>query len=259
MPNFPLRVQQVLDEGYEFRFGDYLSRGFQILNRNPGLFIAFLLLYLTINLFLAVIPIVGTLATFILNPPLSIGFYYAAHRLANDEPLAFNDFFRGFDKFGNLVLTSLLYALILIGASLPGLIILITGGVMSFAGGMGDDPFASMGSLMIAGLILALVPAIYFGISYLLAPLFVWFYDMEPWPALEASRKLVGRQWFSFFGFAVVVGLIGISGAILLLVGLLYTMPFVYCALYAAFADITRLGETESGEADVIEHFVPGI
>jgi len=85
----------------------------------------------------------------------------------------------------------------------------------------------------------------------------VWFYEMEPWPAMEASRKIVSKQWFMVLLFLFAVGLIAMAGLILLGVGILYTLPAMICALYAAFADVSRLNEASGGEADLIDHFVP--
>jgi len=55
---------------------------------------------------------------------------------------------------------------------------------------------------------------------------------------METSRKLVGKEWFSIFGFLFVLVCINMLGAMALGIGLLFTVPFSYCAIYAAFDDI---------------------
>jgi len=257
MAYVPSKIQQTIENGYEFRFGDYISRGFDIMNRNTGLFIGYFLVYILITVVLAAIPILGSLATVIIAPALSIGIMIAAHKTDIGESLQFNDFFKGFDKLGNLFLTNLLSGLIAFAAALPGIILIISIGISSFNEFDGAAAIISNPMLWL-GFLVAFIPAIYLSISYVYAPMLVWFYNMEAWPAMEASRKLVKKQWGTTFGFIFVLGLIAMAGLILLVVGIIYTVPAVQCATYAAFADITRLhDDDEATQTDLIDHFVP--
>jgi len=251
MSNFPAKIQQIIDGNYEFRFGDYISRGFTLMGRNPGGFIGFFLIFILISLVLTVIPILGTLISLVISPALSIGPYIVANKVDREEPTEFGDFFKGFDRLWPLFLTSLLTGLIVLVAVLPGIIVVFT------AGGIGEFGEPESPTVLWIGILLAFLPAAYLGVSYVFAPMFVWFYEMEPWQAMEASRKIVSKQWFTVFLFLVAVGLIAAAGMILLIVGFLYTAPAMICALYAAFADVSRLNEERSGEADLIDHFVP--
>lgn len=61
---------------------------------------------------------------------------------------------------------------------------------------------------------------------------------MDFWEAMEASRKIVSKEWFSIFGFIIVLGLINLCGFLCLGVGLLFTVPMTSCAAYAAYADV---------------------
>lgn len=256
MSNIPTKIDRVLQEGYEFRFGDYISKGFDLVNKNLGGFIGYGLVYLLISLVVAMIPVLGQIAGLIIGPALLAGFYHVANQVDRGEQTVFGDFFKGFDKLGNLFLTSLLTGLIVVVAAIPGLIVLFTSG-LSLTSFMTDEPEINM-SMIIVGVLLMLIPLMYLAVSYLFAPMLVWFYDLKPWDAMETSRKLVGKNWGIIFGFALVMGIIASLGVVLLGVGLLYTMPAYICANYAAFADITRLNEDdESNSADLIDHFVP--
>lgn len=270
MAYLPSKIEQIIENGYEFRLGEYISRGFDIMNRNAGLFIGYFLTYFAISIVLAVIPFIGGLASMVIAPALSIGTIIVAQKTDVGESVDFNDFFKGFNKLGNLFLVSLLAGLIAIAAALPGIILLIYAGISSFneLRGLGEigEPdellngvFAIfLNPMLWVGFLAALIPAIYLTISYLYAPMLVYFYNMEPWPAMEASRKLVKNHWGITFLFLIVLGLIGIAGFIVL-VGILYTVPATQCATYAAFADITRLNEADDeNQDDLIDHFVPG-
>jgi hypothetical protein len=135
--------------------------------------------------------------------PLSAGFLIVAHYLAMDKLVIFDDFFNGFKHFAGLFLFT----------------------IISFI-------------LIFIGFIAFILPGIYLSVGYVFTPFFIVFSRMSFWEAMEASRKLVHRQWFSIFGFLIVLVLINFAGVLLLGIGLLITVPLSYCALYAAFDDI---------------------
>ena len=253
MAQLPNAIQRVLDEGYTFQMGDYLSRGWQILQKNMGNFVAFVLVYLLIQALFAFIPIIGAIAGIIVNPALAVGPFIVADKLAHDRPTTFNDFFKGMDKFGNLLLAYILQALVIVGACVPGVVLLFMGGI-SF---MSAEGLESAGSMFWAGVLLTLIPAVYLGVSYTLSNQFVWFYDLGAWEAMEASRKVVGKNWLSFLGFFIVLGLVALVGLIALGIGLLFAIPLIWCALYAAFAAITgRDRDDDEGLPDLADHLI---
>lgn len=253
MSDFPAKIQQIIDGRYEVRIGDYISKGFTLMGRNTGGFIGYFLLVMLINVVLAIIPFVGSLASMVISPALSVGPYIVANKLDRDEFTQFSDFFKGFDKLGNLFLTSLLTALIIAGAILPGIIMLFSSG-FDFEYFEFTDPNPT---ILTISILLMLLPVVYLGVSYAFAPMFVWFYDLGAWQAMEASRKIIGKQWGMMLILLIAIGIVAMAGLILLVIGILFTAPAMNCALYAAFADITRLDEEHDGESDIINHFVP--
>jgi len=116
------------------------------------------------------------------------------------------------------------------------------------------DPFAFLSGLS-AGLLLFLIPIFYFLVAWSFAPMFVIFYKMQPWDALETSRKLITKRWFTFFGFSIVLILIAMVGILLLCVGIFYFYPAVMNAYYVAFEDITKFYE-DFEEDDIMDHLV---
>ena len=82
------------------------------------------------------------------------------------------------------------------------------------------------------------------------AILFVLDKRMNFWPALEASRKLISKKWFSFLGLAVLLVLTNLGGAFALGIGLLVTIPWTYCIIVAAFEDIVGLNGVNSHPED---------
>jgi uncharacterized membrane protein len=276
--SFPSKIQRIISEGYEFKLSDYISKGFALVNKNIGGFIAFALVYILINVAAQIIPVIGPIAVSVVAPALIIGFAIVANKIDRDEPNTFSDFFGGFSKFGDLFLTALLTGLLAILAALPGLAVFgysVYNSITELAAdperldtssmdpsnpfGVYSQVFSLMSSGMgLVGLLLILIPVIYITTSFLWAPYLVWFKNMRPWEAMQASRKLVAKNWWMTFFFVIVIGVIGALGFLLFCVGVLYTFPVIYVSQYAAFADITELNEDGDNEAaDVIDHFAP--
>jgi hypothetical protein len=174
--------------------------------------------------------------------------------LDKGETAEFGDFFKGFDTIGQLALTALVMNLILIGSLVPFFLAISSSGLISWYMELMQNPtdFGDIPQIPSwSGLLI--LPAIYLGVAYSWAYKFVVFYKMSFWDALESSRKLITKKWGIFFLFMLVAGLIGAAGVILLCVGILATLPVVYCAVYASFADVTKLNEAGTDSSDNIE------
>ena len=191
--------QHLIDNGYEFKFGDYLNRGFQIFGKDPGPFIGYTALMMVIMV-ASVFTIIGI---FIVAYPLIAGFYIYANKVANDEPRKFADFFQGFNNMGQLSMAMI---------------------VSLF--------------LVMIGFICLIVPGIYLGVAYMFVVPLIALGRLEFWDAMETSRKVITKNWWWFLLMGIVAGIIGSMGQILLYVGMIVTMPIQYCIYYAAFEGI---------------------
>jgi NhaP-type Na+/H+ or K+/H+ antiporter len=161
--------------------------------------IEYFILFALIFFIAASVPAIG----FIFVQPLAAGFLIAAFYLSSGKQIIFEDFFDGFKHFAGLFLFTLISTLILFVAFLA-----------------------------------LFIPGIYLVVGYIFTPFYIVFARMDFWEAMESSRKLVHREWFSIFGFLIVLVFINLLGLLALGVGLLITVPLSYCALYAAFDDI---------------------
>ena len=63
------------------------------------------------------------------------------------------------------------------------------------------------------GLIIAMIPAIYLSISWMFSLPLIIDKQMEFWPAMSASRRMVAKHWWLVFGLMVVCGLINLAGS----------------------------------------------
>ncbi len=250
------KLEELIDYGYNFNFGDYISRGFELFQKNIGGFIGFTVLFLIIVMVASFIPVLGSFAVqLVLGPALTVGFYLVANKIDKNEECVFGDFFKGFDYVGQLALAALVMGLIMIACLLPMF------AAIGFLGGF--DWLINFEENILNGMefpnfpfwaFVFVVPMIYLGVAWQWTNLFIAFYNMRFWDAMEISRKIITKQWFIIFLFAIVIGLIAGFGAIFFLVGMLVTIPMMMCAQYAAFADITQLLEEE--KADIVDHLV---
>ncbi len=252
------RIESILQNGYDFKFGDYISRGFEILQKKLGGFILFTLVFLAIVVVIQLIPFIGPIAVqFFISPALTVGFFLVAHKLQKGETVEFGDFFKGFDYIGQLALTSLIMSLIIVASLIPFFLAVAGTGIfewymdaMQMRGEIGDLP------QLPAWTFLLMLPAVYLGVAYYWAYMFVVFYNMSFWDALESSRKLITKKWFLIFAFLIVVGLIAMAGMIIVCIGLLASIPATMCMVYASFEDVTQLNKESSEGDDIERHLV---
>jgi hypothetical protein len=248
------KIEEIIRNGYDFKFGDYISKGFSLLQKNMGGFIIYAMVTLVLIMVINFIPFIGALANnFILTPVLTVGAYMVAHKLDKGEQTEFGDFFKGFDYIGPLALTALATFVIMMVLTIPFFLAVSSSGLMAWYMDALQNPLdaGSVPGIPLWSFLL-LLPAVFFAVAYNWAYMFVVFYKMSFWDAMEASRKVISKNWVMIFFFLFVTGLIAGLGIFLLCIGILVTFPAYLCMNYAAFADVTQLG-TESEDGDNIE------
>jgi len=262
------RLQRLLQEApVPFHMDHYISRGIQFMNQNFGMLLAFFLVSTMISFFIQIIPVAGLVAGLLITPVLQIGYAQFVYATERENRSDFGEFFKGFNKIGPLVATYLLTIVLSILALLPGLLLWFQAGMLDWFMGLMEeypsieelpDPLQLVDNgLFWLGLLLIFVGGL-LASSLLAWSLYIaWFFEVGPLEALNASRMLIARNWFSFIIFLLLVGLISVSGALLCGVGLLYTIPAMACAQFFAFAEATRLFEADTDQPqDITDHFI---
>lgn len=209
----------LIGRDYEVKIGDYFSRGWEIFKAKAPLFVLFTLLLVLIQIVISILPFpigargeegasggILSLAFNIIAPALTAGYYFVAFQIARNRDAVFNDFFQGFNKFLPIFLVSLVSTV-----------------------------------LTAIGFVLLILPGVYLAVAYLFAQPLVIDKSADFWQAMETSRKLITKKWFSFFGLLLLIFLLNVGGAILLGVGLLVTIPLSVCIIAAAYEDIVGL------------------
>ena len=149
------------------------------------------------------IPIVG-LVSFFINPVLFGGLMYTFTRRIRGEVPSVGDAFSGFSlAFLHLGLAGLVSAL-----------------------------------LICVGLLLCVLPGIYLVVGYTFALPLVIDKKYDFWTAMEVSRRISHKQWWTLFGLLIVVFLINVVGLLLCFVGWIVAAPISIAAIMYAYEDL---------------------
>lgn len=197
--------EQVLQEGYDFEVFEMIGNGIELFKKDIGNFVLFTLLVAGISAGLSFVPFVGSLASVVISPPLSVGYFFVADKIRRGEAYTFNNFFDGFKApFGQLIVLSLISSI-----------------------------------LTIVGTIFCILPGIYLAIGYSLSNCVLVFHKFEFWEAMEASRKVVSKNFWTFLGLFLVMSIGGALAIILSCgVGLLFVAPVIVLTIYCIYIKI---------------------
>ncbi len=197
--------EQVVEQGYNFEITESIGQGIELFKKDIGNFVLFTLIVLAINVGLALVPVIGSIASLVVGPPIAAGYFFVADKIRKGEPYTFNTFFDGFKApLGQLIVLSLISTI-----------------------------------LIIVGTFLCILPGIWLGVSYALANCILLFNKLEFWDAMEASRKVVAKNFWSFLGLFIVMGL---GGALFILLtcglGAILVSPVVILTIYCIYIKI---------------------
>jgi uncharacterized membrane protein len=212
-----------------------------------GVWLLIVLILVVLNVILAVIPVVGHLASHVLFPVFAGGLMLGCRAIDRGEPLTVNHLFAGFsERAGSLLIVGLLYTAIAVAIALA------VAGVLIVAFGMAvlsklfqlQDPLSAGAAL--GGMLLVVLVGVLL-LTLLLLPLFmaVWFAPalvvlrgLEPWAAMKLSFSGCLANVVPF----LIYGLIGIGLAIVasvpLMLGWLVVGPLTIASIYTSYCDI---------------------
>jgi hypothetical protein len=228
------RYEESLHQGFNAPVGKYISDGWKVLEQNIGAFIGFVLLSFIIYIISSCIPF----ATLIISPCFTAGYYIVAKKIYSGENTEFGDFFKGFDFIGQLILMTIINGAIYVVVFVPTYFVIILG---SWGGLVSAGPSTFLAVFIITMLLIMFCGFIYLAVSYIFASHFIIFHKMEAWNAMEASRKLVGKNWIGVFGLGLALLAMQMIGLLFCFIGLIVTTPLLYCTIHCAFQDIVGI------------------
>lgn len=197
--------REILERDYTLDIGSCVSRAWELVKARFWLTVgAAAIIYLLVGA-LGSVPILGAVAVLLLTYVLEGGLKWMLLRLVRGERAELGDAFAGFNqRFTPLLLFSLVAEL-------------LTG----------------------VGFLLCILPGIYLTVCWFaFGPLLVIDKKLDFWPAMELSRKVVTKHWWSFFGLALVNFGILLLGILACGVGMFISLPVIAATTVYAYQDI---------------------
>jgi len=233
----------ILSRDYDLDIGGCISGGWDLLKNNFGVLFGGVAIYFLIVLgcsLFAQIPIIGllgTAASIVITGPLMGGVYYLFVQAIRRQPVSVGDVFAGFRKsFVQLFLGYIVIALLAAACFLPAGV--VAGITLIPAIVSHQEPSAGQVGLAVGACLVCLIPVIYLSISWIFSLPLIIDKGLTFWPAMEISRKMVGKHWWTMLGFLIVCGLINLVGVLACCIGVLFTCPIVFGAMMYAYERI---------------------
>jgi uncharacterized membrane protein len=216
----------------------WIVSGFDLFKKNPGVWIVIMIILFVIMLVLAIIPVLGAIATALLLPVFTGGIMLGCQSLARNGTLEINHLFAGFKtQTSNLVVVGALALGGGIVAMLPMFFIIGTGLLFGAARGDTAGMAAMGGSVLIAWLVtMALITLVYMALWF--APALVVFRAVAPVEALKQSFAACLKNVVPFLIYGIVVMVLGVIAVIPLGLGLLVLFPVISASVYTGYRDI---------------------
>ncbi len=200
-------ADEVLARDYQLFIGDCLGRSWALLMERFWLLVGATAVMLAVCVGLGSVPAVGSAAALLLPFVLWGGVEFVFLKAFRGEPVDIGVAFSGFGK----VFPALMLA-----------------GLVTWA-------------LTGVGLLLCVLPGIYLAVCWkLFTPLLILDRGLDFWQAMECSRRVVTRHWWTCLALALVFLLLVGAGVLVCGVGVLFTLPLGLGMLVAAYEEIFR-------------------
>ncbi len=95
-----------------------------------------------------------------------------------------------------------------------------------------------IGVLLSVGFTLCVLPGVYLWVAWTFAVPLIVDRQMDFWPAMEVSRKVVHKHWWSVFGLMLLVYIIACAGILACVIGIVVTAPIAFAAVMYAYEDV---------------------
>jgi hypothetical protein len=174
----PKSIEELVAQGYRIRPMHYLREGWRTFTRYPNGFLGFALLFtVTSQAPLAFAQVYGQFFSIVLQVIMMAGIAMVVWKQMRSEATSFTDFFPPWETIGQLILCTIV-------------------GVL----------------FIVVGLLLFIVPGIYLIVAYTFAYMLIIDRGLTVWQALEASRRVVNKNWWKVAGLSGLMVLLMIGG-----------------------------------------------
>ena len=217
-----------------------LSSGWALFKQHMGLMFGAGAIYLVLVIAAALVGSVIPFAQFLVQGPLTGGLIILTLNLSRYDQAEISDLFLGFKNYGWLLLITLIQAAVVIAAMIPGVIVMIVGGVIPAMTGASEPGVASI-ALLIVGFLLILILATIAVIFTYFAMYLIADKRAELGDALAAGYRAGKMNFWSILGLLILFGLVGFVSAIPCLLGLFFAIPWSFAVMVKAYEQLFSL------------------
>jgi uncharacterized membrane protein len=216
----------------------WIADAWSIFRRAFGIWIGMVITLAIIYTVLAVLPVIGAIASFVLGPVLTAGLVLTSRTIDQGGEVQFSQLFGGFKhRFGTLLVVGVLY---LVGtAAIVFAVALLTGAsLFGMLNATSPEAVLALGGtfllavLLILALMLPLIMAIWF------APPLVVFHELGAVESMKASFAGCLRNMLPFLFYGAVLLVAAIIASIPFMLGWLILGPVMAASIYTAYRDI---------------------
>jgi hypothetical protein len=243
LKSYDQQVEKAINQGYYFDFGKYLKEGWSLLNKSIHIYIGLTILFIAIlfivgmglgifsftggfnfDLFLnedyKVLSIIISLGLHLIFAPLGVGAYLIVHEAKINKYSSFSTLFKAYEDFVQIALAS-------IAMLIPSTLLSLSSqylGVPNFI-------------VQILELILTML--------FIFVNLLISIKKYHFLTAIKASILLTKNKLPHIFLLFILLGFANLMGLLILFVGLLASIPFIFTTIYAYFYEVCMSEENE--------------
>lgn len=228
--------------GFSTSVGGCLARAWSNYKSFFGLALGSVLVAYLVLMVSGMIPVLGVFTGLLLGPHINAGMAWIFLKRARDERVEFGDVFEGLKR---CYLKLLLVGLVQMGFVLTVMIVFVVPimlmGVPLGVSGMESEtpPDISLTAAMTIVVLTATMAAVlvYFSIRFLLTGIVAIDRPESAIDAYRLSWRITRGRFWTILGLMIVLVLAGLAGALALLIGLIFVMPFFGAVIAQLYHD----------------------
>lgn len=242
--------QDIIDNGYEFKLGEYIQGGIDIVKQDMGRFGGFTVILIVGYILLGVcfvvianllynyevigylydyIQPIGSIVIPLIIVYMAMGYMVVADKIYHEVPYSFYDFFKPFKNAKQLLYYQGVNFLLLSLSLIPSIIYRIC---------LVNEILITKYYYITYSTYFSYIPIYSLLILFSFAPFLIIFGNLKAKDAILISSKIIGKKFLWFLLFYILLYLIMYSGLIVLLIGVFISIPIGACSVYIAYNDI---------------------
>ena len=201
-------ASEIINRGFTIDIGGCLSRGWDLVKNN---------FWLTVGVSFVMGLILGAsgmtyIGPLIIGGALTGGLNWFFLKLIRGQRAGFEDAFAGF---------TLAFLQLMLG-------------------------YLVMSLLASVGFLLCILPGIYLAVAWKFTLPLIIDKRMDFWDAMELSRKVITKRWWSLFGLIIVSFFVNLLGVLVCFIGVFVTIPITQAAMMYAYEDVFGTQPTQT-------------